>query len=174
MKKILSLLACSLLTCSAQLSGSKVQGGVGFTNIDYDGIGDIGVTYASLGYEIKSEGSDFSFTPHIRFGTSVSDAEISERGTDVELSINTYFLAGVKVQYNQNNFYAYINPHITYIENEAESSSFYGSNSITEDASEFGIGLGAGYNFSSNVSLEGNIEFYEDVTAYGAGILYKF
>ncbi|MFT4937226.1 MAG: opacity protein-like surface antigen [Paraglaciecola sp.] len=162
-------LAFSLAAFLSFTANASWVGGVSYTSISDgdDGITiDLGAITASVGYQFQTS-EQFSIVPEVRLGFGISDDEIS----GVELSLKRFLALSVRGEYALNEkFYVFAAPSYANLEVEASFDRF----SNTEDAWEFGIGAGVGYQLSDTVNAEVSYENYDGSDVISAGLKFSF
>ncbi|WP_199608934.1 outer membrane beta-barrel protein [Flocculibacter collagenilyticus] len=117
---------------------------------------------ATLGYKF-SVAENFYLIPELRLGTGISDDSLRVLGENVDLEIDSVKSAALKAQYEfSNNIYIFGSYTHASLELSATSTSGFSSYSFTEEGSDSGFGVGAGYNFSEDFALEVSLESYDD------------
>ena len=161
-----------LLLAMAGTSMGQIIAGFGYagTEIDSQGLSNdditLGVFYASLGIEIKTQNDGFRFVPELRVGSGIEDDTVL--GDDLEVE---YFASlSLRAELHQNNAYFFVNPTFSVISVETSGFGVVGP----ETTEEIGVGVGLGYNFTEIASAEVYAEFYEEVTVYGVGARFRF
>ncbi|MFT5605684.1 MAG: opacity protein-like surface antigen [Paracoccaceae bacterium] len=181
MKKIVlgMLLASSSLTVMAvenELS-SDWFGGINYINLSADDESDdfsLGGVVGSLGYKFKS-GGDFYLIPEVRVGVGASDGSYSIGEVNVDVKLDRFLALSLRGQFElDNGVYLFAAP--TYMNTELTITAKVRGQKFEEtgSTSEFGVGGGAGYNFTKTVSAEVTYELFDDVDVVGLGLNFHF
>lgn len=181
MKKI--LFGALVLSSSLVATGSYAEspgnwvGGISYAHLsdDEDGL-DISLEalVGSLGYKINFE-NGFHFIPEVRVGVGITDDTVTVIGVNVDVELDSFLALSVKGQYElENGIYLFAAP--TYANAEFTISASQGgqSASATEDSWEFGLGVGAGYSFTSSTSLEASYEQFDGTDVLSVGLNFDF
>lgn len=165
-KKISVMAAASLLSLSAN---ANWVGGVSYINVsdDTDGVDiSVGVVAGSLGYEFK-QSDQFSIVPELKLGFGVGDDNLF----GAEVSVKTLTSLSVRGEYLLNeNFYIYAAPSYVNLDIEAKANG----NTASEDAWEFGVGGGLGYQVSDSTSAEISYETFDGTDFISAALRFAF
>jgi opacity protein-like surface antigen len=163
------LLTTTLLLCASSTAAyaDGLVGGVGLTRLSLENAGiDIGMNalQGTVGYQMDFDG--FSLTPEFRLGTGIQDAEFG----GVNFDIKNYYGVNLRAAMEVGNVYGFISPSYTHYKlgGSAAGSNFDGSNG------DLGVGVGAGYRFSGNLSAEASYEWINDVDIVGVGLRLTF
>lgn len=181
MKKMVlgMLLASTSLTGMAAESASsnKWVGGVSYINLSDEVEGmdfSLGGIVGSIGYKIES-GDNFHLIPEVRIGVGLSDDSASYSGVNVNIELDRFLALSLRGQfYFDNGIYLFATPSYANAESTASASQGGLSASATEDSWEFGIGGGAGYNFSKATSAEVMYEQFDGVDVFSLGLKFNF
>lgn len=183
MKKITLgiLLASSPLTVMAAGSGMPGNwvGGISYINFseEEDSLNmdiSLGGVVASLGYKIHMV-DNFYLVPEVRVGTGISDDTVTYLGVNVDVELDGFFAVSVRGQYEfDNQIYLFAAPAYANAEFTASVSQGGQSFSVTEDSWEFGIGLGAGYNFTDTIAAEVMYERFDGTDIGSLGLKFNF
>ena len=162
--------SCILLMALIPISvNAEWLGGFGIYNIsDEEGSLDISLSAltGSIGYRFKSE-NNFWFMPELRVGIGVGDDTLL--GADVEL--DRVLVLAVRGQYDfDSGMYLFGAPSYANLKVKASSGGF----SASDDSWEFGVGGGAGYNFSDTIMGEISYETYDGADVFGLALKFAF
>lgn len=134
----------------------------------------LGGIVGSLGYKIKS-GNNFYLIPEVRVGKGISDDSVSVLGVDVDVELDGFLALSLRGQFElDNSIYLFAAPTYANAEFTASASQGGRSASATEDSWEFGVGGGAGYNFSKVVSAEVMYEQFDGTDVLSLGLKFNF
>lgn len=163
-----SLLALALSGASF-MSMANWVGGIGYVNVSDDISGkdiSLGGITGSLAYKIDSE-NKFTFIPEVRIGTGIDDDTVY----GVKVEMESFIAFSLKGQYQLNEkAYLFAAPSYANLEIKASANGY----SETDDEWEFGIGAGAGYQFSDTISGEISYEQFDGTDVISAGVKFNF
>lgn len=181
-KSVTATLLCfiSLITFSLIASAEDSQpnrewvGAVGFVNFsdEEDGLSvSLNGIVGSLGYKIRSS-NNLTLIPQVRIGFGISDDTLSiPRYYDVKVQLDSFLALSMRGEIEFNNgIYAFATPSYANAQITAISRGY----SETDDDWEFGIGAGAGYNFSETASTEFSYERFDSTDVFTLGVRYDF
>lgn len=173
------LLVSTSMVAVASDDGSQNRwvSGIGYANLS-DEVDEFDISVSaivgSLGYKIKS-GPNFYLMPEVRFGVGVADDTVSMFGVDVDIELDRFLALSVRGQFDlDSGIYLFAAPTYANAKFTASASQYGQSASITEDSWEFGLGLGAGYNFNSTTSLEISYEQFDGTDVLSLGLKTSF
>ena len=155
-----------LITGTSFSSFANWVGGVSYINLSEDDISMGGVT-GSVAYKIESNGN-FNFIPEIRLGTGVVDDTYF--GVDVGIMRFTSFSVRGQYEIESGQSYLFITPSYANVDFDVS----YGSRSVSEDTTEFGIGGGFGYHFSESTAAELTYERFDGTNVISLGIKFGY
>jgi len=165
------LLASSSMAVMASDDGAQGNwvGGIAYSNLS-NGDGDLklslGALIGSLGYKFQSSGS-FHIMPEVRIGFGITDDTVSF----FEVELDSFMAFSVRGQFDlDSGVYLFAAPTYANAKFTESVSQVDLSYSTTFDSWEFGLGLGAGYNFNPSTSAEVSYEQFDgtDVITFGA------
>lgn len=164
-----SLLISSLLSLSFAASADWQFGG-GYSSISSDGNTPdvtVGALYGTAGYQFDIDQNGLSLIPELRLGVGVVDDNIGA----VDVDLDRYIAASFRVrQAFDNGMYIYAMPTYANVKLEAELNG----NKATNSNSDWGYGLGIGYQFSKNSGFELSYEDVSDADIVSIGYKYSF
>ncbi|MCW8091098.1 outer membrane beta-barrel protein [Alteromonas sp. ASW11-130] len=163
-----TLLACSLAVFSNMALANWV-GQLSYSSLsDDDPNADVslGAIGASVGYRSQMTES-FYLTPELRLGTGINEEELY----GVELSIDNYYGVGIRGEYLANDVF-YLLASAAYLKFNFDAE--YLGYAVSEGESEFGVGIGAGYNINEKASIEATFETFDGVDLLNFGVRFKF
>ena len=179
MKTILSILCLSITLASAEFIG-----GLGYISYseDVDDLGDVnlGLIYASVGFDFSGRGSDWALIPEVRFGTGFDDDSVdnvpilggvaSDLIEDFDFSVDSYLSFLLNVRYSWRWGYLQANVNYTSIDAEGEANNI----SVESNDGAFGVGVAFGLGLTRSLDLQIHGESFADAFTAGAGFRYKF
>lgn len=163
-----ALLAATFTALSFSASADWVSS-AGYSNFS-DEVGSqdlsLGTLNLGLGYQFKTSDKG-SFTPELRYGFGITDDKLY----GVTLEIKRFIALSIRGQYDfDSNWYMYAQPTYANLEIEAKA----GNSSASDDSWEFGGGLGLGYEFSGNKSIEVGYEHFDGTDVISASLRFGF
>lgn len=154
------VLAIGALVCLPGVVSAGWEVGGSYVDFSDDDI-SLGALAASVGYSFPSEGG-FSFTPELRVGFGMSDDDIAVNGVAVKVELDQLIGLNLRTKYSfSSGAYLLLLPSYTKYEISAEAGGF----SVSEDTTEFGIGVGGGFQINDAFALEAAFEKIDDADA---------
>jgi opacity protein-like surface antigen len=152
---------------------SNWVGGVSYINLS-DGEDDFSTSLksivGSLGHKISSD-NNFLLVPQITIGFGVGDDTLYIYGSKINVRLDHWIALSLRGQYQlDNGLYLFAAPSYA----NAQFTASSGGYSETDDEWEFGVGIGAGYNFSETASAELNYEQFNGTDVISLGIKFNF
>jgi opacity protein-like surface antigen len=130
---------------------------------DSDGIDiSLGALFFSVGYEFD-QGGGFSVIPTARLGFGINNDTVRFLGIDVDVELESFLAFSLRGQYElDTGLYFFAEP--SYANTEIEVSAF--GESITDNAWEFGVGGGIGYQFGDGIGAEAAYETFDGTDVF--------
>ncbi|SHO56506.1 outer membrane beta-barrel protein [Vibrio quintilis] len=175
---IKKLITATLLTATPffAFSGNMVTG-VDYVNLkltDGDDSITLGGVAATFGYT-EHMGKMFRLTPEVRLGTGVVSDTYNYAGSSLDIELSSFVSLSVKTELDlTNRIYLFAAPSWSYT--DLTVSVNYGGTSYegSGDDSDFGLGAGAGFKITDQISTEFRYEAYDDTDAYSIGLRMNF
>ena len=172
MKK--TLLPLALIT-SVALSNWEAGIGIGTYSEDLGiaGVSDPSITIGSLSIAYRQQLEDgWTISPILRLGQGLSEDTLTVSGTDYDLEIDRFHTIGAELEKE-------FTPKFSGI-----FSINYGSRKVTikdpsglevsDSDTEFGIGIGARYLFTEEITGKVTLEKFDEATVFLASLNYSF
>ncbi|XOV88908.1 MAG: outer membrane beta-barrel protein [Pseudomonadota bacterium] len=158
------------VSCSVQ---AEWAGGVGYTNISdsADGIDiSLNALTGTFGYAFAVS-EIATIVPEIRVGFGIGDDSVEVFGLPADVKLKSLVAVSVRAQFDYaSGLYVYLQPSYANLDLEVSSMGLSGS----EDAWEFGLGGGMGYNFSDRLGAELGYESFDGTNVISAGLRFQF
>ena len=163
MKRVLAAVVMAGL--SALANADQPVASVGFAQLSDSGLALTGV-YVTGGYQFQTNRPDVSITPEVRLGFGIID----DNYAGVNVKLDSLSGVDVRAQLESGSAYFYVAPSYT----RADFSASFGTVSASGGSWESGIGFGAGFKLSADLSVEASWENFSGTDIYSVGLRHRF
>jgi len=161
-----SLIAAVVITAAGITSAATAEmvGGVGYSSLSEDGI-RLGTIQGTLGYKLDTS-SNFSLIPEFRAGFGVNDDSV----LGAKIEVDRFYGVNLRGQWEGEQTYFFFAPSYTNVKLDASALG----TSVSSNDWELGAGIGAGWRFNDNASIEASYEYFDGTDIIGVGLRFEF